>query len=167
MTYSDKFSCCDYVEGDTCYCSQPQFDANKFFYGDCNCQCMVSLSVVYLRGPKAKLIMLYDTNDEKNVRCKYSNIMAGEELMCLSGYNKFTESTSYKIIYDDNTECMGLFDTSCSRNIVGTKGVGCGDLVVTGFVDKNGKICEDGLKPCSCDNSPVPPPKKPSLMPKS
>eukprot|EP01084_Bolivina_argentea_P081481 147538_1 len=136
--------CCAFTEGDACYCKSPTS------YHDCNCDSIKSLSIVYLGDTTAKFIKFY--NSFRYPLCKFNNVYRGEEIHCDPLENTFTEGTTFKIKNDNNEICAGYIDTSCTgRSILNSYGEDCDDIVISGYIDTNNGICDDGFEPCTCD----------------
>ena len=78
-----------------------------------------------------------DSNDRRRLRKKSSDSESESESSDSSG---------------DDYQCLALFDTDCSSNIVGTQSKGCTILTVVSFTDANGQFC-DKIQRDSSDSS--------------
>ena len=144
--------CCDLTVGSSCFCNTQENTGDYYYYyGDCDCTEIASLSVVLL-GRDAESITFYDTTSETNIHCSFSNIQTGDEITCKAkGDGIFTDSTSFKVERDDGSRCIGGIDTTCNGDIIVNEvDDRCDELVVTGYVGAEGGVCDDGLQPCYC-----------------
>jgi len=153
--------------GNACFCRADTKDTAR----DCDCDAMSALSAVYLgRGlePAASIVM-YDPDDDPSFVCLFEDVSVGQEMECLAGsVGHFSEQIFFSIESGDGEICEGTLDTSCSSQLLDSKGEneageGCDALrfVVTGYVGDDGRVCDDGYAPCDCDAATVQQSKEP------
>eukprot|EP01084_Bolivina_argentea_P203297 347242_1 len=118
-----------------------------------NCECkkgIKTLKMKYLGKSIASEIIFYYWNKANTEICKYSNIKTNDIITCNAQnikYSQFFSETHFIIKFNNNIECNGYIDTSCTYNIIGTLSKQCQYLQVIEYTDYFDDICYDNIIP--------------------
>ena len=114
--------------------------------------------MVYNGECTAKSLKVYygGIDDGNKALCSFENVVVGSEIICTSApFDTFRQQTFIDVECDqavsaeagsdsnDAAQCLALFRTDCSQNIVGTQSEGCNVLTVVSFIDASGLFCDE------------------------